>query len=58
MKKHFICVSIYTADKKLCKYEFFFVRNLKTGTKRFNPGQRNSITKSGIIPAKSVQLQC
>ena len=31
-KKLFICVRVYTADEKLCEYEMFLVRNLKTGT--------------------------
>ena len=49
----FICVGFYTADEKLhVNMKIFWVRNLKTGTNRFNPGHQDSIPKTGNVPAK------
>ena len=53
-----INVWFYTADEKLCKYEHFLVRNIKTGTNRFNPGRWEKIPKTGTVLAKSGQLEC
>ena len=52
MKKHFICVSIYTADKKLCKYEFFFCEKSKNRDKAIQSGTAEQHNKKRDYPSK------
>ena len=46
------------SNENLCEYEFFLVRNLKTGTNWFNQGHQDSIPKTRNVPAKPRQLEC
>ena len=60
MKKY--CVSFYTADEKLCEYENFLVKCLKTGTNLFNLGHPDSISKTETVgmfsPRKYMWTKC
>ena len=57
-EKTFICVSFYTADEKLCKYEQFFGEKSKNQDKLIQSGHRDSIPKTRTVSAKPGQLEC
>ena len=50
MKKHFIYVSIYNTDEKLCKYEIFFGEKYKNRDKLIQSGTSGQHTKNQDCP--------
>ena len=52
-KKTFICISFYTADKKLCKYEKFFGEKSKKQDKIIQFRTLGQHTKNQDCPSKT-----
>ena len=57
MKKHLFVYVFKLLMKNYGNMKKFLVRNLKTGTNRFNRGHRDSIPKTGTVQAKLGQLE-
>ena len=58
MKKKLFVYAFTLLMKNYVNMKDFLVRNLKTGTNRFNPGHWDSIPKPGTVQAKPGQLEC
>ena len=58
MKKYLFVYVFTPSMKNYVNVKIFLLRNLKTGTDLFNPGHRESIPKTGTVPAKPGQLEC
>ena len=52
-EKTFICISFYTADKKLCEYEKFFGEKSKNRDKVIQSGTSDHHTKNWECPSKT-----
>ena len=57
-EKTFIFEFFYTADEKLCECEKCFGEKSKNRDKLIQSGNRDSIPKTGTVPAKPGQLEC
>ena len=53
MKKTFICVSFYTSDEKLCKYQKTFGENSKNRNKMIQSGTPVQHSKNWDFPGKT-----